>query len=162
MKIVVGQTHMNRGTVLVVDDDPLIVELLWDMLECDEYRVETVMGAATPGVARDLRPDVILLDIHMPGMDGTEVCRLLRADPLTAAIPVIALSAAHNLHAHAAEMTADDYLPKPFELAELLAKVAAWAGRAKQPEENEAAAGAAYVHLKLVAEAPLAAAYACA
>jgi DNA-binding response OmpR family regulator len=162
MKMMVGLTHMNRGTVLVVDDDPLIVELLWDMLECDEYRVETVMGAATPGVARDLRPDVILLDIHMPGMDGTEVCRLLRADPLTAAIPVIALSAAHNLHAHAADMDADDYLSKPFELSELLAKVAAWAGRAEQPEGDKEGAGAGRGYLKLVDEAPLAAAYACA
>ncbi|MCA1598483.1 MAG: response regulator, partial [Chloroflexi bacterium] len=63
---------MNRGTVLVVDDDPLIVDLLRDILEGDEYQVEAVMGAATPGVARDLRPDVILLDLHMPGMDGVE------------------------------------------------------------------------------------------
>ena len=145
----------------MVDDDPLIVELLRDILECDEYRVEVVMGAATPNVARGLQPDVILLDIHMPGMDGIEVCRLLRADPLTAAIPVIALSAAHNLHAHAATMAANDYLTKPFDLSELLAKVAAWAGRPKQPEGNEAS-GAGHDYLKLVDGAPLAADYACA
>ncbi len=153
---------MNRGTVLVVDDDPLIVELLRDILECDEYQVEAVMGAATPGVARDLRPAVILLDIHMPGMDGVEVCRLLRADPLTAAIPVIALSATHNLHTHATEMAADDYLSKPFDLSELLAKVAAWAAQTKQPEGNEEAIGAGRDYLKLVNGAPLAADYACA
>ncbi len=154
---------MNRGTVLVVDDDPLIVELLRDILECNEYRVETVMGAATPGVARHLRPDVILLDIHMPGMDGVEVCRLLHADPLTAAIPVIALSAAHNLHAHAAAMAANDYLPKPFDLSELLTKVATWAGRPKQPgRDEEEGSGTGRDYLKLVDGAPLAADYACA
>jgi len=153
---------MNKGTVLVVDDDPLIVELLRDMLECDEYRVEAVIGAATPDVARDLRPDVILLDIYMPDMDGVEVCRLLRADPLTAAIPVIALSATHNLHMHAAKMAADDYLTKPFDLSELLAKVAVWAGRAKQLEGNEEAIGAGRDYLKLINGAPLAADYACA
>lgn len=145
----------------MVDDDPLIVELLRDILECDEYRVEAVMGAATPGVARGLRPDVILLDIHMPGMDGIEVCRLLRADPLTAAIPVVALSAAHNLHAHAAAMAANDYLSKPFDLSELLTKVAAWARRPKQPEGNEeGGSGTERGHLKLVDGAPLAADYA--
>ncbi len=154
---------MNRGTVLVVDDDPLIVDLLRDILEGDEYQVEAVMGAATPGVARDLRPDVILLDLHMPGMDGVEVCRLLRADPLTAAIPVIALSAAHNLHAHAAAMAANDYLVKPFDLSELLAKVAAWAGRPKQPEgDEEGGSGARRGYLKLIDGAPLDADYACA
>jgi len=162
LKIVVGQIFMNRGTVLVVDDDPLIVDLLRDILEGDEYQVEAVMGAATPGVARDLRPDVILLDLHMPGMDGVEVCRLLRADPLTAAIPVIALSAAHNLHAHAAAMAANDYLVKPFDLSELLTKVAAWAGRPKQPEGNEEGIGGERGYLKLVDGAPLAADYACA
>ena len=148
---------------MVVDDDPLIVELLRDILECDEYRVEAVMGAATTGVACGLQPDVILLDIHMPGMDGMEVCRLLRADPLTAAIPVIALSATHNLHMHAAAMTADDYLSKPFDLSELLTKVATWAGRPKQPEmSGDGGSGIGHGYLKLVDGTPLDASYACA
>ncbi len=99
----------------------------------------------------------------MPGMDGVEVSRLLRADPLTAAIPVIALSAAHNLQAHAAEMAANDYLAKPFDLSELLTKVAAWAGRPKQPEvDEEGGSGAGRGYLKLVDGAPLDTTYACA
>ena len=121
------QRPMMRGTVLVVDDDAEIVDLLREVLEINDYRVETAIGAVTPSIAHVLRPDVILLDIHMPGLDGIEVSRRLRADPVTSAIPVIALSAAHNLPARAAEMGADDYLAKPFELAELLRHVDRWA-----------------------------------
>lgn len=123
------ETLMDRGTVLVVDDDPMIVDLLREILEVNEYRVEVTVGAATPGIAHDLRPDVILLDLQMPDMDGAEVSRLLHADPVTAGIPVIALSAAHNLHARAAEMVVDDYLAKPFEMGELLMQVDKWAGQ---------------------------------
>lgn len=119
----------DKGMVLVVDDEPSIVELLTDTLEAEGYDVRSAVGAATLDVARDVRPDVILLDLMMPGMGGIEVSQRLRADPRTAAIPVIACSAGHNLRAHAAEMEASDYLAKPFSLGDLLQRVARWAGR---------------------------------
>jgi len=72
---------------------------------------------------------VILLDIAMPELDGVQVCDLLRADPDTASIPVIAFSAQINLHIHAAAMRADAYLSKPFELSTLLETVERWASR---------------------------------
>ncbi len=126
------QTYMHdydRGSILVVDDDPDIVDLLREVLEINDYRVETAVGAGALSLARDARPDLILLDLHMPGMDGVEVSRRLRADPATSSISIIALSAAHDLRERAAEMAADDYLDKPFELSKLLACVDRWASR---------------------------------
>ena len=64
----------------------------------------------------------------MPGMGGVEVRRRLHTEPRTARIPVIALSAGRNLRAHAAEIGADDYLAKPFDLDELLLRIEKWAG----------------------------------
>ena len=83
-----------------------------------------------PKLACEAQPAVVLLDINMPVMDEVEVRRHLHADPATAHIPVIALSAATNLRARAAEMEANDYLAKPFDLAELLLRIEKWAGPA--------------------------------
>jgi DNA-binding response OmpR family regulator len=67
-----------------------------------------------------------VLDLMMPGMDGMEVRRHLKSNPRTAVIPVIAMSAGSNLLAHAKEMDADDYLAKPFDLAELTLRIQRW------------------------------------
>jgi DNA-binding response OmpR family regulator len=117
---------MEKGTVLVVDDDPLIVGFLTEFLEGDGFRVHAAVGAGAPPLAREVLPDVVLLDIMMPGMDGVEVSHLLHADPATAQIPIIALSAGYNLRAHAGEMQANDYLSKPFDVDELLLRVEKW------------------------------------
>ena len=114
-------------TVLVVDDDPSIVDFVRTALEDEGYAVVTTVGGYTIGVARDLRPAVILLDIAMPGMDGVEVSTRLRRDPRTANIPIIVMSAQDRLRATTALMPIDDRLPKPFELDHLYAKVAHWA-----------------------------------
>ncbi len=114
-------------TVLVVDDDPGIVDLVRMALEDEGYAVATSVSGHTMGVARDLRPAVILLDIAMPDMDGVEVSKRLRRDPYTADIPIIVMSAQDRLQAAAALMPVDDRLPKPFELDHLYEKVAYWA-----------------------------------
>ena len=117
---------MRKVTVLVVDDDPAIVGFLVDALESEGYHVlATVDGQAVP-LARDMQPDVILLDLMMPGMDGMAVSQCLRSDPSTAAIPIIAMSAQQRLHATAALLPVDDRLAKPFDLATLYATVARW------------------------------------
>jgi CheY-like chemotaxis protein len=74
------------------------------------------------------RPDLILLDIMMPGMDGVEVSRRLRADPVTAGIPIVVMSAQHRLRATAAQMPIDDRLPKPFALDLLFSTIERWIG----------------------------------
>src|SRR5438067_4841463 len=116
---------MRNATVLVVDDDPAIVRFLVDALESEGYHVlATIDGQALP-LARDMQPDVILMDLMMPGMDGVEVSRRLHEDPVTASIPIIAMSAQHRLHATAGLMV-NDRLAKPFDLAHLYATVAHW------------------------------------
>ena len=115
-------------TVLVVDDDRLIREVISLALEDTGYRVIASEAGEAVDTARNLQPSVVILDINMPILDGVEVRRRLHTEPKTAHIPVIALSAATNLRARAAEMKADDYLSKPFDIDELLLRVEKWAG----------------------------------
>lgn len=118
---------MGRGTVLVVDDDPGITEFVQLALEMDGYTVLSASGAAALPLAQVEHPDMILLDIAMPGMDGIEVSRRLRADAATADIPIVVMSAQDRLQATSALMPVDDRLPKPFELSRLYATVDRWA-----------------------------------
>jgi CheY-like chemotaxis protein len=117
---------MVKGTVLVIDDDPSIVDVLEMALEDEGYRVRASVDGAALQLARELQPNVILLDIMMPGMDGVEVSRCLRADPLTAGIPIVVMSAQDRLRATAALMPIDDRLPKPFALDRLFSTVDRW------------------------------------
>jgi DNA-binding response OmpR family regulator len=100
--------------ILVVEDDQATAGLVAEVLHGAGYAVTWTFGQGAPGLARQMHPRVILLDIHMPDMDGVEVRQRLCADPQTAGIPVIAFSAGRNLRVHAAAMVADDYLAKPF------------------------------------------------
>lgn len=113
-------------TVMIVDDDPTIVEVLRAALEDDGYQVLTAVNGAAIPLARQAQPRVILLDIMMPGMDGVEVSKRLRADPATADIPIVVMSATSNLTAMAGRMAVDDRLPKPFDLDDVTAVVARW------------------------------------
>lgn len=117
---------MPSGTVLVVDDDPVIVNLLQVNFEIEGYDVLTATGGeAGLAQARLGQPDVIVLDVMMPGIDGLEVSRRLRDDPQTRAIPIILLSAkAQNADIQAGLAVADEYITKPFEPLELLERVA--------------------------------------
>jgi DNA-binding response OmpR family regulator len=110
--------------VLVVDDDRVIQQLLEVNLELEGY--EVVATAADGREALDkiaeLKPDLVILDIMMPKMDGLEVCRRLRADPALAKIPVILLSArAQDMDIREGlDIGAAAYLTKPFDPVELL------------------------------------------
>jgi CheY-like chemotaxis protein len=117
---------MGKGLVLIVDDDPDIVAVVQIALEDEGYQVLTAVNGAALPLARERHPDVILLDIMMPGMDGIEVSRRLRADPTTANIPIIAMSAHDRLRTIGTGMAVDDGLPKPFMLNQLFEKVARW------------------------------------
>jgi CheY-like chemotaxis protein len=117
---------MAKGTVLVVDDDPGIVHFLDMALEDEGYRVLVAADGEALQVAHDLRPNLILLDILMPDMDGVEVSQRLRADPVTAGIPIVVMSAQDRLHSAAALMPIDDQLPKPFTLDRLFSILDRW------------------------------------
>ncbi len=117
---------ISKGTVLVVDDDPDIIDFLETPLEDAGYLVLAAVGAASLGVAHETQPDVILLDINMPGMNGVEVSQRLRDNPVTAAIPIVVMSAQDRLQATGGLMPVNDRLPKPFDLARLYKVVARW------------------------------------
>ena len=113
------------GTVLVVDDDPVIQKLLQVNFEMEGYAVITASdGLEGLEMARQERPDAIVLDVMMPKMDGLEVARTLKADESTRSIPILLLSAkAQAADVQAGKDVADDYITKPFDPLELLERV---------------------------------------
>ncbi|HET6966472.1 MAG TPA: response regulator [Acidimicrobiales bacterium] len=135
---------MPSGTVLVVDDDPVIVNLLQVNFEIEGYDVLAATGGeAGLSQARLGRPDVIVLDVMMPGIDGLEVARRLRDDPDTRSIPIILLSAkAQNADIQAGLAVADEYITKPFEPLELLERVATVISRSQGNGTGGASAAA--------------------
>jgi adenylate cyclase len=116
-------------TVLVVDDQPRNLRLLDAVLSPRGYRVITAeSGEAALAVLKDSAIDLVLLDVVMPGLDGHEVCRRIRADEATAFLPVVMITASGDQgKLHALVSGADDFVTKPFDQAELLARVASLA-----------------------------------
>lgn len=114
-------------TVLMVDDNPANIKLLADMLTSRGYNVEQATnGTEALTLAHDKLPDIILLDIFMPGMDGYTVCRKLKADPKTQDIPVIFISALTDVDdiVRGFDVGGSDYITKPFRFKEVLARIA--------------------------------------
>ena len=112
--------------VLVVDDAPLNVELVSSILKSEFCQIRSAAsGEEGLGMARDLHPDLVLLDVMMPGLDGFQVCQALQQDPATRDIPVLILSCRGGVEdiARGLEAGALDYISKPFEPLELLARV---------------------------------------
>ncbi|HET9443999.1 MAG TPA: response regulator [Acidimicrobiales bacterium] len=117
---------MPPPKVLLVDDDPVILKLLQVNFDLEGYTVLMANdGVEGLEMARSERPDIILLDIMMPRMDGLEVTRTLKRDAATRGIPIILLSAraqAFDIQ-EGKGVGADDYLTKPFDPLELLDRV---------------------------------------
>lgn len=118
--------------ILAIDDEKAVLNLI--KLGLSDYEVSMARdGESGLEAARKTHPDIILLDITMPGIDGFEVCRRLRSDATTASIPVIFLTAKGGLNAkmEGFEAGADDYVVKPFDIQELDMRVRAVLRRAK-------------------------------
>jgi putative two-component system response regulator len=116
----------NKDTVLMVDDDPANLKVLQAILEGQGCRLLTARnGAAALSLAAQEKPDVILLDIMMPEMNGFDVCRRLKTAPTTFEIPVIFLSSPERTEdkVRGLEMGAVDYITKPFQPEEVIARV---------------------------------------
>ena len=116
--------------ILIVDDEPKIVKLARDYLERAGFRVTTAADGPTAlAIARTDRPDLIVLDLNLPGMDGLDVCRRLRRE---SDVPIIMLTARvdETDRLIGLELGADDYIVKPFSPRELVARVRAVLRRA--------------------------------
>ena len=123
--------------ILVVDDEPDLLELVRLTLGQEGFRVETaVNGADALAKVTALRPDLLVLDLMLPDLSGTEVCRQIRSAPETARLPVIMLTARSEEIDRIVgfELGADDYVTKPFSPRELILRVKAVLRRGSQPE----------------------------
>ena len=122
-------------TVLVVDDETDILELVAFNLERQQFHVLTAdNGISAVQIAKEKLPDMIVLDLMLPGMDGFSVYKELRADPRTSAIPVLMLTAKGEVNDRIAglELGADDYVTKPFSPRELMLRVKALLKRTRK------------------------------
>ena len=117
---------MARGTILVVDDEEDIQELVRLNLAREGYTVVTAgTGEQALELAKTTTPALVILDLMLPGIDGSDVCRILKADPMTKAIPIIMLTAKSEESDVVAglELGAHDYITKPFSSKVLVARV---------------------------------------
>jgi two-component system alkaline phosphatase synthesis response regulator PhoP len=124
----------EKKKILLIDDDPDFVEAVKVIVENAGYDVRVAYDGAEglEAVAQE-KPDLIVLDVMMPVMNGHEACAKLKADPQTAKIPIILLTAVADrvttstyTHRDMLESEAEDYMPKPVEPAELLSLIKGW------------------------------------
>jgi DNA-binding response OmpR family regulator len=109
--------------IALADDDPGILDAVGMMLEMEGYEVAATLNGNSILNFQQPLPDLYILDIWMSGADGRELCKKLKAEELTKAIPVILISASNDLKRSAETAGADDFLPKPFEIDMLLSKI---------------------------------------
>ena len=123
--------------ILLVEDEKNIVKIITYNLEREGFQVSVARdGAEALEKARKETPDLVLLDLMLPKIDGMDVCRRLREDPKTARLPIIMVTAKtqETDRVLGLELGADDYLPKPFSPRELVARVRAVLRRSQAPE----------------------------
>ncbi len=127
--------------ILLVEDDPAIRSLLLELLAEEGYDVYTAEdGQAGVRAARMNQPDLILMDLMLPVMDGMVATQQLKADQSTREIPIIAISAGTNLRIHASDLPADGVVAKPFDLDTLLAAITVQLRRHATPDGPRSAA----------------------
>lgn len=127
-----------KPKILVVDDEPDALEVLgFKLKEAGYAPLFAKDGARAIAAAREERPALIVLDLMLPEVDGLEVCKILRRDPGTAAIPIIMLTAraAEMDRVLGLELGADDYVTKPFSPRELVLRIKKLLGRAKAADD---------------------------
>ncbi|HEX3626906.1 MAG TPA: response regulator [Verrucomicrobiae bacterium] len=115
-----GSTPKAKATVLLVEDDNYVSASIWTLLKYSNFDVAVAdSGADGFRLAQSLSPDIVLLDVNLPDMDGLEICRRLKADPATSDIPVVFFSG-HGQFAHKAlDLGAEAFLTKPNEIVRL-------------------------------------------
>ena len=131
---------MEPAYILVIEDDDIVARTIERSLRGEEFRV-TLTSSGVEGLksARRRPPDLVILDIIMPGMDGYTVCREMRADPILADVPILFLTAKTKNEDKITGFNAgaDDYLSKPFNIDELILRIRAILRRSMSPEAAE-------------------------
>lgn len=131
---------MDPAYILVIEDDDIVARTIERSLRGDEFRV-TLTSSGVEGLkaARRRPPDLVILDIIMPGMDGYTVCREMRADPILADVPILFLTAKIKSEDKIAgfKAGADDYLSKPFNIDELILRLRAILRRARMQTSGD-------------------------
>jgi len=143
---VISAPQTATRTILLVEDEPTLLEALRYNLAKEGYQVVTAMdGIDALDQAREAKPDLVILDLMLPRLDGLEVCRAVRRD---SSVPIIMLTAKDGEAdtVLGLEMGADDYMAKPFRLRELLARVRAHLRRAEAPRVDPSTAGSDRAH----------------
>ncbi|MBI3988135.1 MAG: response regulator [candidate division NC10 bacterium] len=128
---------MAHETILIVEDDPKALELMTDLLTQEKYRILTAQdGPQALKLAKEAHPDLILMDVQLPGLNGLAVARQLKEDPATALIPIVAVTAMTLDRTEAEAMVRDcvGYIPKPVSPRSLIGLVPAFlqAGKRRQ------------------------------
>lgn len=129
----------SKHKVVIVDDEEDVTSLLRYHLEAESFAVETINDPTLiMGVARDFEPDLFILDIMMPDINGLQICRMIRADQKLKHVPIIFLTAKTDTddRIHGLESGGDDYICKPFNIKEVLLRVKAVLKRTNQTSEN--------------------------
>jgi len=147
--------NLGNPSILAVDDEPQLLEALSSILEPRGYRLRTAPNGpmALDAITAE-RPDVVLLDLAMAGMNGVEVCRRLRS---FSRVPILVLSALTDEHQKvlALDAGADDYITKPFGVEELLARVRAALRRAQAQRDDETVIRVGGIQLDQIARSVL-------
>jgi DNA-binding response OmpR family regulator len=134
----VHPTRMAQSkTLLIIDDDNDLREALAEQLELHEEfaTVQAMAGAEGARVAKEIRPDLVLLDVDLPDMDGREVCRLMRKSGVSAPVIMLTAAATDSDTILGLDAGANDYVTKPFKFAVLLARIRAQLRTHEQSED---------------------------
>lgn len=113
----------KKGTIMIADDDPAIVDALQILLEDEGYAVSATVNGEKVTRMNGSQPDLLLLDIWMSGVNGGDICKELKGKDATKDIPVIMISANRDTEMIAQQSGADDFLLKPFDIDGLLGKI---------------------------------------
>ena len=134
-----GFKVMTHPRILLIEDEKSIIELIKFTLEQEGFNLSVCRdGSEALDAALTHPPDLVLLDLMLPGVDGIEICKILRRNPKTADIPVIILSAKgeESDRVLGLELGADDYIAKPFSPRELVARIRAVLRRGRKPSQK--------------------------
>jgi CheY-like chemotaxis protein len=133
---VIGDS-VKGGRILVVDDEPMVRQSVGQFLEDEGYVVDQASdGADALAIIAERRPDAVLLDIMMPGMNGRQLLRALRADPRYVDLPVVVMTAVRGLTVQPGTLGTNDVVEKPFDINELLNKLALVIYRSRLERKN--------------------------